>query len=148
VSLSFLYISPRNFSSFIPRNIAGVGLTLKWEVFDWGRKKHELAEKSLAIQQAKNALVETESSVLIDVGDKFRKLKQTRRQLQIALLAQESSTEKVRVSTNRYRFEASLMKDVLLSQTSLEQANHQYQQALLAFWTAKSEFAKAIGEDK
>jgi outer membrane protein TolC len=148
VSLSFLYISPRNFSGFIPKNIAGLGLTLKWEVFDWGRKRHELAEKDLAIQQAKNALAETESSVLIDVGDKFRKLKQTRRQLQIAQLSQESSAEKVRVTANRYRFEASLMKDVLLSQTSLEQANHQYQQALLAFWTAKAEFAKAIGEDK
>jgi outer membrane protein TolC len=147
VSLSFLYISPRNFSGFIPKNIAGLGLTLKWEVFDWGRKRHELAEKDLAIQQAKNALAETESSVLIDVGDKFRKLKQTRRQLQIAQLSQESSAEKVRVTANRYRFEASLMKDVLLSQTSLEQANHQYQQALLAFWTAKAEFAKAIGED-
>ncbi len=148
VSLSFLYFSPRNFNSLIPRNYAALGLTMKWEVFDWGRKKHELAEKDLVIEQARNGLVEIESSVLIDVGDKFRKLQQTRRLLRIAQMTQESSTESVRVTTNRYRAEASLLKDVLQSQTSLEQANHQYQEALLSAWNARIDFAKALGEDR
>jgi hypothetical protein len=30
----------------------------------------------------------------------------------------------------------------------LADANNQYQQALLSFWTAKAELEKAIGEDR
>jgi outer membrane protein TolC len=41
-----------------------------------------------------------------------------------------------------------LLSDVLQSQASLSELNHQYQQALLSFWTAKAEFEKALGEDK
>jgi len=54
----------------------------------------------------------------------------------------------VTVMSNRYRVQASLLKDVLQAQTSLADANFQYQKALLGFWTAKAEFEKATGEDK
>jgi len=54
----------------------------------------------------------------------------------------------LRVTTGRYKFQAVLLSDVLQSQASLAEANHEYQSALLAFWTAKAEFEKALGEDK
>jgi outer membrane protein TolC len=41
-----------------------------------------------------------------------------------------------------------LLKDVLIAQTSLSNANYEYQEALLSFWTAKADFEKALGEDK
>jgi outer membrane protein TolC len=40
-----------------------------------------------------------------------------------------------------------LLSDVLQSQAFLAEATHEYQRALLAFWTAKAEFEKALGED-
>jgi outer membrane protein TolC len=54
----------------------------------------------------------------------------------------------VRLITERYQLQASLLKDVLQAQTALEQANDQYQQAMLSLWMAKAEFEKAIGDDK
>lgn len=147
-SLSFQYFSLRNFRDFLPKNIASAGVTLNWEVFDWGRKKHELNEKNLIIEQTNNELRETETSVLIEIDDKFRKLQQSRQLLRIAELSQQAATENVRVMKNRYLQQASLIKDVLQAQTVLEQANYQYQQASSSFWIAKAEFEKAIGEDK
>ena len=41
-----------------------------------------------------------------------------------------------------------MLSDVLQTQASLAEATHELQQALLAFWTAKAEFEKAVGEDK
>ena len=67
--------------------------------------------------------------------------------LRVAVLAQETAAETVRVATNSYKADAALLKDVLQSETAMEQANDQYQQALLSFWTAKSEFDKSLGED-
>ena len=76
---------------------------MKWEVFDWGRKKNQLAEKDRTIEQAKNGLREAESLVLIEVGDKFRKLQQTRQALVVAQLRQETARENMRVSVNKYK---------------------------------------------
>ena len=148
VSAGFVYLTPRNYASVIPKNFANVGVVVSWEFFDWGRKKHQLAEKDKAVEQTKNALKETEDEVLIDVGDKFRKLQQSGQALRVARLAENSAKENLRVSTGQYKFQAVLLSNVLQSQASLAEATNEYQQALLAFWTAKAEFEKSLGEDK
>jgi outer membrane protein TolC len=148
VSAGFIYLTPRNYAPVIPKNFANVGVTMSWEFFDWGRKKHQLAEKDKAVEQAKNGLKETEDQVLIDVGDKLRKLQQSAQGLRVAKLAESSARENLRVSTGRYKFQAVLLSDVLQSQALLAEATHEYQRALLACWTAKAEFEKALGEDK
>jgi len=88
VSVGFTYMGFRNFEQGVPRNSASVGVAMKWEVFDWGRKKNQLAEKDNIIEQARDSLHEAESLVLIEVGDKFRKLQQTRMALVVAKLRQ------------------------------------------------------------
>lgn len=146
VSAGFIYMTFRNFESVIPKNLASIGLGMKWEVFDWGRKRDQLAEKDKTIEQARNELHEAESRVLIDVSDKFRKLQQTRQALAVAQLAQETASEVLRVNTNKYRFTAALLSDVLQSEATLAEASHQVRQALLGYWTAKAEFEKALGD--
>jgi outer membrane protein TolC len=148
VSAGFVYLTPRNYPGVIPKNFADVGVSVSWEFFDWGRKKHQLAEKEKAVEQAKSGLKETEDQVLIDVGDKLRKLQQSGQALRVARLAENSAKENLRVSTGRYKFQAVMLSDVLQSQASLAEATHDYQSALLTFWTAKAEFEKALGEDK
>ncbi|HYK90028.1 MAG TPA: TolC family protein [Acidobacteriota bacterium] len=148
LSLSFNYISPVNFGSLIPSNIAMAGLLLDWEPFDWGRKKHELAQKTYLVQQAQLRLRETQDQIAIEVNSKYRKLQETRQLLVIAHLGQETAREKLRVVKNRFSQQASLLKDVLQVQTSLADADNQYQQALLNFWSAKADYEQALGEDQ
>ncbi|MEK6337726.1 MAG: TolC family protein [Acidobacteriota bacterium] len=149
VSLGFTYMSMRNFDNeAIPKNSASLSVAVKWEVFDWGRKKNQLAEKGRASEQARNDLREAESLVLIEVGDKFRKFQQTRQALVVAQLTQETARENMRVSTTKYRLQAALLSDALQTQAALADADYQYQQALLAYWTARSDYEKAIGADK
>jgi len=148
VSAGFAYLTPRNFPSVIPREFANVGVIVSWEFFDWGRKRHELAQIDNTIAQAKNGLKETEDQVLVEVGDKLRKLQLTAQALRVAKLAEESAKENLRVSTGQYKYQAVMLSDVLKSQASLAEATNDYQKALLTFWTAKAEFEKALGEDK
>jgi outer membrane protein len=148
VSVGFSYTTFRNFDDAIPKNSASVGVVMKWEVFDWGRKKRELAEKEKTIGQANNSLRDAENGVLIEVGAKFRELQQTRQALRVAHLKQETAREYMRVSTNKYKEQAALLSDVLQTQATQADADHQYQQALLAFWTARAEYEKAIGVDQ
>ena len=148
VSVGFTSLTLRNFDAVVPRNIASVGVVMSWEPFDWGRKKRQLAEKSKTIEQAENSLRETEDQILIEVGDKFRRLQQTQQALRVARLNQDAEREALRVTQGRFKFEAALLTEVLQSQARLADANNQYQQALLSFWTAKAELEKALGEDK
>jgi outer membrane protein len=149
VSVGFTYMSFRNFNSdAIPKNSASLSVAMKWEVFDWGRKKNQLAEKNRTIEQAKNGLSEAEGLVLIEVGDKFRKLQQTRQALVVAQLKQETARENMRVSVSKYKLQAALLSDALQTQATLADADYEYQKALLAFWTAKAEYEKSIGADK
>lgn len=146
VSLMFGYLSPFGIS-MLPRNIAVAGVSVSWEPFDWGRKKHELAEKDRTVQQAALAIQQSESAILVEVAASFRKLEETRMQARVALLNQEVAKEQLRVSKTKYEEKAALLQDVLQRQASVSDANGKYQQALLAFWTAKADLERATGQE-
>jgi outer membrane protein TolC len=147
ISLNISQTSPINYSDSLPKNLTTAGIAVSWNGFDWGRKKHELAVKQASVLQAENTLKDAETLVVREVNANFRKLQQTTQMLHVADLSQQAATEALRVTMNNYRVSAVLFKDVLQSQSAVEQANDQYQQALLSFWTAKSEFEKSLGED-
>ena len=111
---------------------------VNWEVFDWGRKKHQLAEKQKTIDQTNNSLRDAESGV----NDRSRArrcatCKKPGRPCVSAKLRQETASEKMRVSIDKYKLVATLLSDVLQTQATLADADYEYQKALLAFWTAR-----------
>ena len=145
VSFNFSYLSPFSIS-VVPKNIASAGLMVTWDVFDWGRKKHELGMKDKTIDQAKLDLEETQAQILMEVDTRARKLEESRALLKVTQLGMDAAQEKVRVASNRYSEKAALLKDVLQTQTVLADSSYQYQQALAGFWTARADFEKALGE--
>jgi outer membrane protein len=148
VSLTASYLSPFSYSSFLPKNIISVGVSVEWEIFDWGRKKREVAEKQLTVEQSENSQREAKNRVLMEVNAKFRQLKETAEQLRIAQMTQKTARANVQVALYKYEQQSVLYKDVLRIQTALADANTKYQIALLSFWTAKADFEKVLGEEK
>lgn len=148
ISLTASYLNPYSYSSFLPKNIMSVGVSVEWEIFDWGRKKREVAEKKLAVEQTENSLIEAESLVLMDVNAKFRKLKESADQLRLMQMTQKTASANVQVSLARYEQQTILYKEVLRIEAALTDANSKYQTALLSFWIAKADFEKALGEEK
>jgi outer membrane protein TolC len=145
LSLAFTYLTFTNVQ-LLPRNVAQVGLQLKWQPFDFGRGK-ELAEKTLQVEQARMGVRSAEYHVRIDVANRFRKLEEARLLVEANRLARESAQEKLRVATEKYKAEAALLKDALQAQAVLSDANANYDQALLTFWTARADLDRALGED-
>ena len=148
VSFTVNYATTFSYSNFVPRSLSAVGVTVEWEVFDWGRKKHEVADKERSISQANNSLLDTQSQVLMEVNARFRQMQESRQLLKVAKLSQTQARANVQMVAYKYRLDAVLLKDVLHAQTVLANSDYEYQKALLAFWTAKADFEKAIGEDK
>ena len=146
LNLSIQYTSPIGYS-FVPTNIANAGFEFRWEPFEWGRRKHEVNEKTINVEQSKLELENTKSKILIDVGDQFRALKEARTSVLVAQSAQTSSREKLREVTWQYGQQTKLLRDVLQQQAAVDKANSDYDDALAEFWSAKASFEKAIGEE-
>jgi outer membrane protein TolC len=147
LSLALTYFTFANVD-LMPHNVAQVGLQLKWEPFDWGRRGKEVAEKTLQLEQAKTGAREAEEQVRIDVASRHRKLQEARLLLEAQRLARDSAREKLRMATDRHAREALLLKDVLSAQTALGDAETQYEQALLGLYMARADLEKAMGEEQ
>jgi outer membrane protein TolC len=148
VSFTVNYATTFSYSNFVPRSLSAVGVQVEWEVFDWGRKKNEVADKERSVSQANNSLLDTQSQVLLEVNARYRQMQESRQLLKVAKLAQTQARANVQLVAYKYRLDAVLLKDVLQAQTVLANSDYEYQKALLAFWTAKADFEKAIGEVK
>jgi outer membrane protein TolC len=148
ISAEFNSLTLLNFNSFLPGGSYSVGVSLSWEPFDWNRKKNEMAEKRSTISQDQNTETATQRKVIMDVDDKYRQMQQSWSKLRAAKLAQKAALENLRVYKNQYEVQAALLKVVLQAETSLAQANSDYQNGLSDYWSAKAEFEHAIGEDQ
>jgi outer membrane protein len=146
LNLVLRYFSPIT-SDVLPRHVAYAGFELSWEVFDWGRKKQEMAERKKSVEQATNRLADLGPQIVREVNGSYRKLQEARALLDVTRLSLETEREKLRVTLNRYEQQMVLLKDTLQAQTAVADANQQYQNALLSFWTARAEFERAVGAE-
>ncbi len=146
LGVSFHYLSPFGVN-FVPTNVMALGLEFNWEPFDWGRRKHEVDEKVIVVEQSKLGLDDTKAQILINVDNQFRSLHEARVAVGVAIAKRESSTEKLREVTNKYQQKTVLLRDVLQQQSAVEGANADYNEAMASFWTAKANFQKAIGSE-
>jgi outer membrane protein TolC len=146
VSLALSYSSNFNID-VLPRNLASVGVRVTWEPFDWGRKQHDLAAKTHAVSQARLGVRDVEDRSTLEINSRHRTLTERRALLRVAEMAQIASREKLRVKTNQFQVQAALLPDVLQLRAELAGTDDRYQQALLAYWTAKADFEQALGED-
>lgn len=146
LNASVRYISPFGID-FLPSNIAAAGLELTWDPFDWGGRKHTVLQKAVAVEQSKQQLEETKAQVLVNVDNQFRTLQEARLAISVAKINQQAVREKLRETTSQYAQKTALLRDVLQQQADAETADAQYEQAVAAFWTAKANLNKAIGEE-
>lgn len=141
VNLNVTFTSPYRIN-FLPENIGTVGFSLKWDVFDWGRKKKELANKAIVIEQASIALKSVESQIAGEVGVQYRKVEDSQRLLEVVKVAQNAARERVRIASERHAQDAALLRDMMDAQASLAATDYQYQQALASYMSARADFDK------
>ena len=146
IGVQYLFFAPFSVQG-LPNYVNTIGINLKWDLYDWGYKKHLMDEKQRTVDQSSLNLTETKSQVEVDLGNKFRKLREARANVKVTQLAQEAEKEKLQIVLEQYKQKATLLSNVLTEQTNMAQANAQYSQAVASFWTARSDFEKSLGED-
>lgn len=146
IGAAFHYFSPIN-TQVLPENIASAGVEMKWDPFDWGGRRDDVKQKETTVAQSKYQLQETRSQILLDVDNTFRKLSESRSLVTVAGAARDAADEKLREVTDQFGKSVVLLRDLLEQQAATANADHEYQQSLLGFWSAKANFEKALGEE-
>ena len=131
---------------FIPQTNWIVGLQMRWDIWDWGRKGNDLTKKKADIAQASNDLDDTRAQVAIEVDSRLRELEEAQEMVKVTEISQTAATEKLRVLTNQYKQQAALLKDVLQAESELAEANAQHADAVLSAWNAQAQLEKALGQ--
>jgi outer membrane protein len=146
VSVGLVYMSAFNLQNALPTNITVAGFQATWEPWDWGRKREEYAAKRVKEQQAKVAVTETERSVLLEVRTAWRQLENTRRALLLTDATERAARQRLKEAQEQLKHEAVLIRTVFSAQSDLASADSGQQEALAAFWQARADLKKAIGE--
>jgi outer membrane protein TolC len=131
----------------LPRNVTVAGVFVSWEPFDWKRRHNKVEERARAVEQARNGAQQTQSQVAIEVGAKYRRWSEAALLVQAARTGYEAASEQLRVTTNKYKDEAALLKDLLQAQARSSETQFQYQQALSSYWSAMADLRRAMGDE-
>ncbi len=140
-SFSFLSVE------FFPANTTNLGFTLQWQPWDWGEKKQKTTELKGSAAQASLKTADTEEQIRLDVDQSFRTLRRSRMQLDAQSAAVEAEKERFREQQDQYHQQAILLSDLMKEESAVAQAISNYANALSAFWTARADFARALGEN-
>ncbi|WP_444917498.1 TolC family protein [Microbulbifer sp. EKSA008] len=132
--------------SLIPDAEAFIALEMRWEFFDWGRKRDELSSRANKILEAEKKSEEVRNRIEIEVRESLRRLRTSQESVGVARELQAAYREKVRVMTNRYREQAAVLSDVLEAEKQLFRANSDYNRAVLSVWGTLAEYERSVGE--
>jgi len=146
ISIQANYLTAPNIS-FLPQNVGAVGVLLTWQPWDWGQKRHNIAQKVDAEMQAQLSIDNVKDQVLQEVDSTFRRLREARELLTAAQAARDAEAEKLRNEMDAYSHQTIVLSDLLQQQSSVASAEDQYRQGLLAFWRARADFERALGEE-
>src|SRR6266851_5118049 len=146
IAVQASYVSPANIY-FLPQNIGSVGALLTWEPWDWGRKHHNVQQDVLAEKQAALSVEDTCEQILLDVDSHFRHLREVRARLAVIEAERDVEKEKLRDQEEVYSQQSALLSDLLKQQSSLANAENDYRQAVLEYWSARADFQKTLGEE-
>jgi outer membrane protein TolC len=146
ISIQANYATTSNIS-FLPQNLGGIGVLLTWQPWDWGQKRHNIAQKVDAEKQAQLSIDSVRDQVLQEVDSAYRRLREARDLLTAAQAARDAEAEKLRNEMDAYSHQTIVLSDLLQQQSSVASAEDQYRQGLLAFWKARADFERALGEE-
>ncbi len=148
IAAQYIGIQTTPINSLLPKEIGIAGVSLTWEPFTWGRKKHDSAMHRAELEEAVNKEQDAKEQVEIDVGEQFRRLQLAAARLHVASLTRQMANESLRVAQKQYEVQFSLLKTVLQSQSALEGSNADFQRALGELWAARAEYERALGNEQ
>lgn len=132
-------------SKFVDEDSWNINAYAQWTFWQWGKKRQLVREKQSKLIQAKDAMVEVEDSISLEVKDAYLRLTEARDKIDVAKLAIEQAEENFRINQERFKEQVATATDVLDAQTLLTRAKSNYFNALSDYNIAWARLNRAMG---
>ena len=137
--------SYQNGVPFFPRNFGTFGVEMKYDVFDFGKRRAAVREREAQLAEARENVQRLKQAVAVEIKQRANKIEQTKKMLEVASEVVRLRAESERVTDNQ------LKQGVVLVSTRRQASANSYKaqagllQAQLAYMLAQAELQQTIG---
>jgi outer membrane protein TolC len=130
---------------FFVRNFGSFGLTLTWEVFDFGKRREAILEREAQLAQAEENLRRLKDQVAVGIEQSYNKVERTRNLVRVANQVVQLRQEGERLAGNQLTQGVALMSERRQATAATYKAEADFLQARLGYLLAWAELEQAVG---
>ena len=132
-------------AAFLEDQIGIFGAQLTWNIFDWGKRKGEVGQRSARQSQAAKNLARVDKRIGIEIDMVLRKLERSEKMVDVAREALSLFRENARLSEDRLKAETVTAAKYAEAVAALKKAEMDELQASLAYRLALAELDRIRG---
>jgi outer membrane protein TolC len=130
---------------FLTRNFGTFGVSLSYDVFDFGKRRAAVRERQAQLGQAEENLQRLKDQVAVGIEKSYNRLTRTKNLVQVADQVVKLRQEAERLAQNQLAHGVVLVSDRRQSTAATFKAQADYLQASLGYLLAWAELEQAVG---
>jgi outer membrane protein TolC len=130
---------------FLVRNFGTFGVSLNWDVFDWGKRRSAVREREAQLAEAEENLSRLKEEVAVRIERSYNKVERTKSQVQVANQIVKLRQESERLAQNELTQGEVLVSQRRQATAASYKAQADYLQASLGYLLAWAELEQTVG---
>lgn len=122
-----------------------VGVTLSWDIWDWGLTSSRTAQAEELSVQTQASLEKLNELIEIEVYQSYLNLMKSKEKVDVSKLSLEQSSENYRITSEKYKEQLATSTDLIDAEISELQAATNLTSSLIEYNLAKVRLEKSIG---
>jgi outer membrane protein TolC len=130
---------------FLVHNFGTFGVSMEYDIFDFGRRRSEVRQEQIQLREAEENLQRLKDEVAVQVEQTYNKLKRTKDMVEVGQQVVDLRTESERLASNQLKQGVVLISDRRKASAEVYQAKADLLQANLAYVLARAELDRVVG---
>jgi outer membrane protein len=122
-----------------------VGVTLSWDVWDWGLTSSKTTQAEESAIQTQTSLEKLNDNIEVEVFQSYLNLIKSKEKVDVSKLSLEQASENYRITTEKYNEQLATSADLIDAEVSELQASTSLTSSLIEYNLAKVRLEKAVG---
>ena len=123
-----------------------VGVTVNFDVWNWGATKYQTKQAQAQVAQAKDALGLLKDGISLEVTQNYLNLQKDKEKIAVAKQSIDEAEESYRITSEKFKRGVALTTDLLDAEVAVLRAKTDHTDALVEYELAEAKLLKAIGE--
>lgn len=122
-----------------------IGINFIWDIWNWGNTSAQTEEAEQTVLQSRTSLEQLKDAIELEVNQNYLALNYAKEKLDVNKIAIEQATENYRTIQDKYNVQLATSTDLIDAETSLLQAETNYNNSLVDYQLSKIKLEKSLG---